>query len=116
MGRGAEDVLVQAGDAEPGVEPAGFDRAGAGGGGEVVEVGEELFGCKEAGVGCAFGVAAFASGYAASSNHAVEHCFNVTDYRVGARGGAGGEEPAAFVCVGEHGAFGWVEAAGLGRC
>jgi hypothetical protein len=82
-------------------------------------VGEELFGCEDGGivgigVGVGFGGGAVSPGYAAASQHAVEHCFDVADYRVGARGGARREEPAAFVRVGEHGAFGWVEAAGLG--
>ena len=86
--------MVQAGDAEPGVEPAGFDCAGAEGGGEVRE---ELFGCEEGGVvvvvlggvggGSIVGVAV-ASGYSASSDHAVEHCFDVAYYGIRTRGGA----------------------------
>ena len=98
MGWRAEDFLVQAWDAEPGVEPAGFDCAGAGGGGEVREVDEELFRCKEGGncvvvggifgVGVVLGVATFAPGHSAASYHAVEHCFDVADSRVGSRGGA----------------------------
>ena len=125
MGWRGENFLVEAGDAEPGVEPAGFDCAGASCGGEVGEMGEELFRCKEGGdcvvvggifgVGVVRGVATSAPGYSAASYHAVEHCFDVADYCVCARGGARGEEPAAFVRVCEHGASGWIEAAGLGR-
>jgi len=85
VGRGAKDVLVQAGDAEPWVQPAGFDRALATVVGELVQVCEELFGREEGGVAVA--VAAVSS-YATSPHHAVEHCFDVADHCVRTRGGA----------------------------
>lgn len=102
----AKDVVVEAGDAEPGVEPARFDGAGAGVVGELVEVREELFRGEDGGV-------AVAPGDAAAAHHAVEHCFDVRRDSVGAGGGSRGEEPAAFVSVGEHCSAGWIEAANL---
>jgi hypothetical protein len=98
--------MVEAGDAEPGIQPARFHGTGAGIIGELIEVREKLFSCKEGGV-------AVAAGDAAATYHAVEHCFDVGRDSIRTRGRARGKEPAAFVGVGEHCAFGWVEAAGL---
>lgn len=70
VGRGAEDVVVEAWDAQPRIEPSGLDCTRAGVVGKLVEVGEQLLGCKE-------GSVAVSASDAAAANHTVEHGLDI---------------------------------------